>query len=459
MTESPSQHYNPFTYEFSFSHIALNFLNDKLQYDPTEVLLFKKVPFNATELDVIELCKPYGQIEDVCLIKTKGYAFVQFQNTKMAQFCYETLKIKEAELKDSKVYVFHTGKHEITKPEGSNSYPSRSILVAMSSLVEEINPVVIENLVTRYGNPLKVMRLQDVPYNAIFEMKDIEEAIRLKEGLNNFEITKTARINASFVSGKFFTMKSSPKTPKMKFSDRNCTSLENSTVSSPIFNSGDNSLETFSDGISESFFSISRQNSDEVGSKTVMVRNLPENTTCDDLFKLFGMYGNISKVKIFYKAPDSALVQFQESYQANLAKKFLNNCPIKNSSLNVSLSKSEISTTISENNDFFKDYVNQKGQRYRKQGSKNFRNIAQPSKVLHLSNMQAERDPTFYLDIFNSCGTVVKHMILAGDSQNLLVEMKSLEEAVEALVKFHNCEIEGKYLKVSFSKYDNIKFL
>jgi RNA recognition motif-containing protein len=385
MTESPSQLYNPFTYEFSFSQIALNFLNDKLQYDQTEVLLFKKIPYNATELDVIALCKPFGQIEDVCLIKTKGYAFVQFQETKMAQFCYEAFKIKEPKLKDSKVYVFHTGKHEITKPEGSNSYPSRSILVTVSSLVEEINPVVIENLVTRYGIPFKVIRLQDIPFNAIFEMKDIEEAIRLKEGLNNFEITKTSRINASFVSEKLFTMKSTPKTPKMKVSDRNCTSLENSTVASPIFQSGDNSLEAFSDGLSsDSYFSLSRQNSDEVASKTVMVRNLPENTTCDDLFKLFGMYGNISKVKIFYKTPDSGLVQFQESHQANLAKKFLNNCPIKNCSLNVSLSKSEISTTISENNDFFKDFTNQKGQRYRKQGSKNFRNIAQPSKVLHL---------------------------------------------------------------------------
>jgi RNA recognition motif-containing protein len=459
MTESPTQYYNPFTYEFSFSQIALNFLNEKQQYDPTEVLLFKKVPYNATELDVIELCKPFGQIEDVCLVKSKGYAFVQFQETKMAQFCCETFKINEPKLKDSKVYVFYTGKHEITKGEGSNSYPTRSILVTVSSLVEEINPVVIENLVTKYGIPLKVMRLQDIPFNAIFEMKDIEEAIRLKEGLNNFEITKTSKINASFVSGKFFAMKSNPKTPKMKFSDRNCTSLENSTVSSPVFQSTENSLETFSESLSDSYNSISRQNSDEVASKTVMVRNLPENTTCDDLYKLFGMYGNISKVKIFYKTPDSGLIQFQESYQANLAKKFLNNCPLKNRSLVVSFSKSEISTAITENNDFFKDYTSQKGQRYRKQGSKNFRNIAQPSKVLHLSNMRNETDPIYYMDLFNNCGTVVKHMVLAGDSQNLLVEMQSLEEAVEALVKFHNCEIEGKYLKVSFSKYDNIKFL
>jgi RNA recognition motif-containing protein len=457
MTET-NQPYNPFTYQFSFSQIALSFLKEKLEYEPTEVLLFKKVPYNATELDLIELCKPFGRIEDICVIKTKGYAFIQFQETKMAQLCLETFKIKEPMVKDSKLYVFYTGKHEITKSEGSNSYPSKSILVTVSSLVEEVNPDLIESLVTRYGVPVKTMRLQDVPFNAIFEMKDIEDAIRLKEGLNNFEITKTSRINASFVSGKLFNANRTPRPSRIPL-DRNCTSLENSTVSSPVFNSGENSLETFSDGLNDSLFAISRKNSEEAAPRTVMVRNLPADTTCDDLFKLFGMYGNISKVKIFYKNPDTGLVQFQESYQANLAKKFLNNCPLKKHPLSVSLSKTDINTTITENSDFYRDYATQKGQRYRKVGSKNFRNIAQPSKVLHLSNLNQDKDLKFYLDIFSSCGTVVNYMVLSGDSQNLLLEMGSLEEAVEALVRFHNAEILEKYLKVSFSKYDNIKYL
>mmetsp|Transcript_7317 Transcript_7317/g.6655 ORF Transcript_7317/g.6655 Transcript_7317/m.6655 type:complete len:83 (-) Transcript_7317:1485-1733(-) len=47
-------------------------------------------------------------------------------------------------------------------------------------------------------------------------------------------------------------------------------------------------------------------------SKTVMVRCLPKGTTPDDLFRLFGMYGNVMKVKIFYKNPENGLVQFQE---------------------------------------------------------------------------------------------------------------------------------------------------
>jgi len=91
MTET-NKPYNPFTYRFSISEIgnnplhllsntsiAIPFLQDKPQYEPTKILLIKKIPYNTTELDIILLCKPFGEVEDLCMIKAKGYAFVQFQ--------------------------------------------------------------------------------------------------------------------------------------------------------------------------------------------------------------------------------------------------------------------------------------------------------------------------------------------------------------------------------------------
>ena len=75
----------------------------------------------------------------------------------MAQLCYETFKLKEPNVKDSTLYVFYTGKHEITKPEGLSSYPSRFVLITLASLAEEVNPEVIENLVKSFGTPVKVM--------------------------------------------------------------------------------------------------------------------------------------------------------------------------------------------------------------------------------------------------------------------------------------------------------------
>ena len=42
----------------------------------------------------------------------------------------------------------------------------------------------------------------------------------------------------------------------------------------------------------------------------VMVRNLPKDISLDILFKLFGVYGNVMKVKIFFKNTENALVEY-----------------------------------------------------------------------------------------------------------------------------------------------------
>lgn len=82
----------------------------------------------------------------------------------MAELCYETFQMKDAILKDSKIYVLYTGKQEIIKSEGSTSNLSRFVLLTLTSLIEEINPEVIETIVTRYGNPVKVNSLIHILY-------------------------------------------------------------------------------------------------------------------------------------------------------------------------------------------------------------------------------------------------------------------------------------------------------
>jgi RNA recognition motif-containing protein len=45
------------------------------------------------------------------------------------------------------------------------------------------------------------------------------------------------------------------------------------------------------------------------------------------LFKLFGVYGNVMRVKILYKKRDNALIEFKDENQAALAKQYLNGIP------------------------------------------------------------------------------------------------------------------------------------
>ncbi|MEQ2174953.1 Polypyrimidine tract-binding protein 1 [Goodea atripinnis] len=75
-----------------------------------------------------------------------------------------------------------------------------------------------------------------------------------------------------------------------------------------------------------------------------------------------------------------------------------------------------------------KDYSNSPLHRFKKPGSKNYSNIFPPSATLHLSNIPKDR-------------------------KMALIQMGSVEEAIECLIEFHNHDLgENHHLRVSFSK-------
>jgi len=47
--------------------------------------------------------------------------------------------------------------------------------------------------------------------------------------------------------------------------------------------------------------------------KVLIVSNLPPKTLPYYLFKLFGVYGNVMRVKILFNKRDNALVEFEDS--------------------------------------------------------------------------------------------------------------------------------------------------
>lgn len=48
--------------------------------------------------------------------------------------------------------------------------------------------------------------------------------------------------------------------------------------------------------------------------KILIVSNLPLNSTPLALFRLFGVYGNVIKVKIMFKKRDNALVEYSDPH-------------------------------------------------------------------------------------------------------------------------------------------------
>jgi len=227
------------------------------------------------------------------------------------------------------------------------------------------------------------------------------------------------------------------------------------------FESDDSFPQDFSCQIAPSFNSLNHIK-EEKSPTILLVKNIPNGITARMLFRLFGMYGNVLKVKIFFKNPENALVEYQTAEQADFAKSYLNNCPLYGNNIFVTNSKQGVLVDVSalrktQETQYMGNYLNSPEHRYKFNGSKNHLNIVPPSKVIHLSNLCDDKDEDFYKALFKDFGFVSKFMFMKGPEKMALMEMDSVESSVKILMNFHNFNINGKYLKVSFSKYQKIK--
>ncbi|XP_032402946.1 polypyrimidine tract-binding protein 1a isoform X1 [Xiphophorus hellerii] len=194
------------------------------------------------------------------------------------------------------------------------------------------------------------------------------------------------------------------------------------------------------------------------GHNVLLVSNLnPETVTPHCLFILFGVYGDVMRVKILFNKKENALVQMSDGTQAQLAMSHLNGQRLHGRAMRVTLSKH---TTVQlpreghEDQGLTKDFSNSPLHRFKKPGSKNYSNIFPPSATLHLSNIPPSVMEDDLKRLFASSGATVKAFkFFQKDRKMALIQMGSVEEAIECLIEFHNHDLgENHHLRVSFSK-------
>uniref|UniRef100_A0A672IT93 Polypyrimidine tract-binding protein 1 n=1 Tax=Salarias fasciatus TaxID=181472 RepID=A0A672IT93_SALFA len=194
------------------------------------------------------------------------------------------------------------------------------------------------------------------------------------------------------------------------------------------------------------------------GHNVLLVSNLnPESVTPHCLFILFGVYGDVMRVKILFNKKENALIQMSDGTQAQLAMSHLNGQRLHGRAMRVTLSKH---TTVQlpreghEDQGLTKDFSNSPLHRFKKPGSKNYSNIFPPSATLHLSNIPPSVVEDDLRRLFGSSGATVKAFkFFQKDRKMALIQMGSVEEAIESLIEFHNHDLgENHHLRVSFSK-------
>ncbi|XP_059847779.1 polypyrimidine tract-binding protein 1-like isoform X7 [Hypanus sabinus] len=190
----------------------------------------------------------------------------------------------------------------------------------------------------------------------------------------------------------------------------------------------------------------------------LLVSNLnPERVTPQCLFILFGVYGDVQRVKILFNKKENALVQMFDCTQAQLAMSHLNGQRLHGKAMRVTMSKHQtvqLPREGQEDQGLTKDYSSSPLHRFKKPGSKNFQNIFPPSATLHLSNIPPSVTEEDLKMLFSTTTGMVKAFkFFQKDRKMALIQMSSVEEAIQALIDLHNHDLgENHHLRVSFSK-------
>ncbi|CAH8513538.1 unnamed protein product [Schistosoma mattheei] len=196
----------------------------------------------------------------------------------------------------------------------------------------------------------------------------------------------------------------------------------------------------------------------QTGTSTVLiVSNLNEEKVYPDaLFTLFGVYGDVTRVKIMFNKKSTALVQFSDPQQALTALYHLNGQPLYGKPLKIAVSRFNIVQLPKEDSDvgLTKDYTNSPLHRFRKPNSKNFANIYAPNHVLHLSNIPSAITEEEVRMIFETKGYhVTDFKFMMKDKKMALIQLENVDMAIQALIELHNCQLtENSHLRISFSK-------
>ena len=148
------------------------------------------------------------------------------------------------------------------------------------------------------------------------------------------------------------------------------------------------------------------------GGCVLLVSNLDDsNTECDHLFILFGVYGDVHRVKILFNKKDTALIQMAEPHQAMLAMNHLDKVKLWGKVIRVMPSKHTTVQLPKEGQPdagLTKDYSSSSLHRFKKPGSKNYSNIYPPSATLHLSNIPSTVEEEDLKTAFSNIGLQVQ---------------------------------------------------
>ncbi|NXW93268.1 PTBP3 protein, partial [Alopecoenas beccarii] len=491
------------------------FKGHRLLSSPSRVLHLRQIPSDATEAEILSLALPFGEVTNILMLKGKRQAFLEMATEEAAVNVMNYYAPAAPSLRYQPVFIQYSNYRELKTDNLPNQTRAQAILQALNAMqsgswtvtsasdaggglrqgpgcvlriiVENVfYPVTLEMLhqvFSTFGPVLKIITFtRNSQFQALVQYNDPRSAHCAKMTLHGRSIYNaccTLRIDFSkFTSltikynnekSRDFTRLDFPSDDGQIYMDQPIAAAYGKKPSLPLSSDAINTLPgDVVPPVPGALGSLALTTPVEpgqmtypgvVGNSVLLVSNLnPEAITPHGLFILFGMYGDVHRVKIMFRKKENALVQMADANQAQLAISHLDGQRLYGRVLHATFSKHHTVQLLREGQDdqgLTKDYSNSPLHRFKIPGSKNFQNIFPPSATLHLSNIPSFVTVDDMKNLFASTGCTVKAFkFFQNNCKMALIQLGSVEEAVHALIELHNHDLgQNHHLRVSFSKF------
>ncbi|XP_016484217.1 polypyrimidine tract-binding protein homolog 1 isoform X1 [Nicotiana tabacum] len=163
---------------------------------PSKVLHLRNLPWDCSDEELVELCKPFGKIVNTkCNVgANRNQAFVEFADLNQAinMVSYYASSSEPAQVRGKTVYIQYSNRNEIVNNKSPGDVPGNVLLVTIEGVeAGDVSIDVIHLVFSAFGFVQKIATFEKAAgFQALIQFSDVGTASAAREALDGRSIPK-----------------------------------------------------------------------------------------------------------------------------------------------------------------------------------------------------------------------------------------------------------------------------